>query len=130
MNMNKTFFIGFLGSDPEIRYTQTGTAVAEFSLAVKDGWGDKQKTYWPRLVAFGKTAEMIGNSLSKGRKIMAECRYTQDNYEKDGQKKRSSKFVVEHIEFLDSKKQEQEPSKDFNPNSFGSDTFPEEEIPW
>ena len=75
--VNKVILLGNLGKDPEVKYTQSGMAVARFSLATterakdKDGnWQDK--TEWHSLVAFGRTAEVAGEYLKKGRTIYIE----------------------------------------------------------
>lgn len=63
--LNECKFIGNVGQDPEIRFTPSGSAVANLSLAVSEKWKDKQsgqvneKTEWVRLVGFNKTAEII-----------------------------------------------------------------------
>jgi single-strand DNA-binding protein len=124
--MNSCFFIGNLVRDPEVSYAQSGTAIARFSLAINDGYGDKKKTYFPSFTAFGKTAETIGNTLNKGRKIVVDARYTQDNYEdKDGNKKQSSKFIVNTFEYADSKKT----SEQTDMSELGKDV-PESEVPF
>ena len=64
--LNKAILIGRLGKDPEIRYTQDGRAVANFSIATNEEWKDKntgekkERTEWHRIVAFGKLGEICG----------------------------------------------------------------------
>jgi single-strand DNA-binding protein len=74
--MNKVILIGNLGRDPEIRYTANGTAVANFSIATTERYvkdGEKQdKTEWHSLVAWNRTAEIVGEYLHKGSKIAIE----------------------------------------------------------
>ena len=72
--VNKAILIGNLGRDPELRYTQNGQAVTNFSLATSESWTDKsgertEKTEWHRIVAWGKTAELCAQYLSKGRTV-------------------------------------------------------------
>jgi single-strand DNA-binding protein len=72
--VNKVILLGNLGKDPEVKYTQSGMAVANFSLAtsssVKDKDGNWQdKTEWHNIKAFGRTAEIAGEYLKKGRTV-------------------------------------------------------------
>lgn len=103
--------MGNLARDPEIRYTAAGKAVASFSIAVNrfsGGSGSTQNTadFIP-IVAFDKLAEICGNNLSKGRKILVEGRMQVRNYEgKDGIKRYVTEIVAQNIEFMDSKKSE------------------------
>jgi single-strand DNA-binding protein len=130
--MNKVIITGRLGNDPEIRYTQSGKAVASFSLAVTEGYGDQQKTNWIPTVAWEKLAETIGNSLSKGSRVLVEGRLQIRSYEaNDGQKRRIAEVVAQSIEFLDSKKQSNSDDGNIDVNSFGKDVFPDDgEIPF
>lgn len=70
--VNLVVLLGHCGQDPEVRYSASGTAVANVSLATSSSWkdketGDKQeKTEWHRLVAFGRTAEVMGEFVKKG----------------------------------------------------------------
>jgi len=67
--LNRVQLIGNLGSDPEMRYTPGGKAVANMRLAVNTGFGDNQRTDWFTLVAWEKLAEACNNHLSKGSRI-------------------------------------------------------------
>ena len=76
-NVNKVTLLGRLGNDPELKYTQDGTAIARLSIATsekfKDRSGEQQeKTEWHRCAAFGKAAEIIGEYCKKGDMIYAE----------------------------------------------------------
>lgn len=104
INMNKFIGIGRLTRDPEIRYTQTGKAVASFSIAIDSGYGDNKKADFVPIVVWDKLAEVCGNNISKGRKILVEGRLQIRDYEKDGVKKRTAEIVAQNIEFLDGKK--------------------------
>ncbi|CAL4324556.1 single-stranded DNA-binding protein [Buchnera aphidicola] len=76
--INKVILIGYLGKDPEVRYMQNGSAVANISIATSESWKDKktgdikENTEWHRVVLFGKLAEISGEYLSKGAKIYIE----------------------------------------------------------
>ena len=76
-SVNKVILIGNLGRDPEVRYTQTGTAVANFTLATNEVWNDKsgerqERTEWHRIVVWGKQAEIAREHLSKGKQVYIE----------------------------------------------------------
>ena len=107
--MNKVMLIGNLGKDPEIRYTQAGSAVANFSLATTDRWTDKQgnrqeKTEWHDIVAFDRLADLAQNYLKKGKSIYVEGRLQTRSWEdQQGQKRYRTEVVANVIQFLDSK---------------------------
>jgi single-strand DNA-binding protein len=75
--VNKVILIGNLGRDPEVRYTQGGAAVANFTLATNEVWTDKggerqERTEWHRIVVWGKQAEIVREHLSKGKQVYVE----------------------------------------------------------
>lgn len=72
--MNKVILCGNSGDVAEIRYTKSGKAVANFSLATNDGWGDNKKTNWHKITCWDKTAEFIGEHLTKGATVIVEGR--------------------------------------------------------
>ena len=105
--VNKVILIGNLGRDPELRYTQSGQAVANFSLATSENWNDKssgervERTEWHRIVAWGKTAELCSQYLSKGRTVYVEGRLQTREYEdKEGIKRRVTEIVANNVTFL------------------------------
>ena len=108
-SLNKVMLIGRLGQEPELKYTQSGQAVTNFSLATDEGYtrdGQKvEKTEWHKIVVWGKQAEMCSNYLSKGRLIMAEGKLQTRQWEdQNGQKRYTTEIVAFNIQFLDSKK--------------------------
>ena len=105
--MNKVFLVGNLTKDPELRYTQSGKATARMSIAINQGYGDKQTTDFFNLIAWEKTAELCDKFLSKGSKVLVVGRLKNNNYEKDGVKHYGVDVIVNSIEFLDKKKFEQ-----------------------
>lgn len=114
-----------------MRYTQNGKAVASFSIAVPRTPGaPKEQTDFIPIVAWEKLAEICGNNLTKGRRVLVEGRLQIRTYEAtNGQKRRIAEVVAQHIEFLDYKQAEHsEPGGDYH--GFGSEVFPEEEIPF
>ena len=130
--MNKVILVGRLAQDPEVRYTQSGKAVASFNLAVENNFGNEKKADFIPIVAWNKLAEICGNNIGKGRKILVEGRLQIRSYEdKEGQKKRVAEVIAQTIEFLDYKKSDNDgSSSDVVPESFGSEVFPEEQIPF
>lgn len=132
--MNKVILVGRLAQDPEVRYTQGGKAVASFNLAVNrfgGGSAQKESADFIPIVAWEKLAEICGNNISKGSKILVEGRLQIRSYEaQDGQKKRITEVVAQSVEFLGDKRNKSENNSEVDYNSFGSEVFPEEEIPF
>ena len=108
-NLNKVTLIGRLGQDPEIRYTQSGSAVANATIATNDYWTDKQggkqeRTEWHSLVLWGKLADLAQSYLKKGSQVYIEGRLqTRDWEDQQGQKHYKTEVVVTTMQFLDSK---------------------------
>ena len=106
MSLNKVMLIGRLGRDPEMRYTQSGTAVANFSLATDDNWRDKQgnkqeRTEWHNIVAWGKLADTVNNYLKKGRQVYVEGRLqTRDWTDNANVKHYRTEIVASTVTFL------------------------------
>lgn len=106
--MNNVAMIGNLGKDPEIRYTGSGIAVANFSIAVQRPFKNKQtneyETDWFNCTAFRKTAELVAGSFSKGSKIAFIGRVQNNNYTKDdGTKVYRDVILVENLTFIEPK---------------------------
>lgn len=124
--MNKAIFDGNLAKDPEIRYTQSGTAVCNFTLGVNSGWGDKKRTDWLSVVVWGKMAEACNKNLAKGSKVLVEARIQTRSYDgKDGNKRYVTEFVGSNVEFLGSKKNDAQPTE----SSYG-EPVSDEDIPF
>ncbi|MBI4793792.1 MAG: single-stranded DNA-binding protein [Deltaproteobacteria bacterium] len=107
--INKAIIIGNLGSDPEVRYTQSGTAVANFNVATTEKWKGKdgqmqEQTEWHRVVAFDRLAEICGEYLSKGSKVYIEGRIqTRSWNDKDGNKRYTTEIVAKEMKMLSPK---------------------------
>ena len=72
--VNKVILVGNLGNDPEVRYSQSGSAITTISVATSEQWTDKQgekqeRTEWHRVKFFGRLAEIAGEYLKKGRQV-------------------------------------------------------------
>ena len=106
-SVNKAIVVGNLGKDPEVRYTSGGSAVCNFTVATNEQWKDKsgqkqERTEWHRIVAWGKTAELCGEYLSKGRTVYVEGRIqTRDWQDRDGNKRYTTEIVAQTVQFLD-----------------------------
>ncbi len=107
--INKAILIGRLGGDPEVRYTQSGTAVANFTMATSEKWKDKEgnpqeQTEWHRIVAFARLGEICGEYLSKGSLIYIEGRIQTRQWEdKDGNKRYTTEIVAREMKMLDTR---------------------------
>jgi len=106
--VNKVILIGNLGADPEVRYTQNGTAVANFRLATTETWkkeGEREEqTEWHRVVTFGRLAEICGEYLSKGSKVYIEGRIQTRKWEdRDGNPRYTTEIVAREMKMLSPK---------------------------
>jgi single-strand DNA-binding protein len=105
-SINKVILIGNLGRDPELKYTQSGQAVCNFSIATTEKWkgkdgGMQEKTEWHRIVAWGKTGELCSQYLSKGRPVYIEGRLqTRDWEDKEGNKRQTTEINANTVQFL------------------------------
>ena len=104
--VNKAIIVGNLGRDPEMRSTQSGTQVANFSVATSrqytDSSGQRQdETEWHRIVAFGRLAEICGQYLRKGKQVYIEGRIQTRSWEdQNGQKRYTTEIVCEQMQML------------------------------
>ncbi len=108
-SLNKVFLIGNLGADPEVRYTSSGSAVANFRIATSEVWNDRngerqERTEWHRIVVWGKQAEHCGEYLRKGRSVHVEGRIqTREWEDRDGNKRYTTEIVANSVTFLGSR---------------------------
>ena len=104
--LNHIDIMGRLTRDPELRRTQSGTAVASFTLAVSRDFSDKDKTDFIDVVAWKSTAEFISKYFSKGRTAVVSGRLQMRDWtDKDGNKRRSAEVIAENVYFGDSKRE-------------------------
>ena len=106
-SFNKVVLVGNLTKDPELRYTPKGTAVAKFGIGINRTWKNeagetKEEATFVDVDAFGRTAEVIGQYLKKGRPILMEGRLRLDQWDdkQTGQKRSKLGVVVEGFQFL------------------------------
>ena len=149
MSLNKCLIIGNLGRDPEMRYTPSGTAVTQFSVAVnrntRDEAGEwKKETEWFRVVLFREQAERAAEWLRKGTKVFIEGRIQTRQYEKDGQTHYMTELIAERFANLDPRQRDDEGGDDIRaarpvgpgkapapaPVPAGGDDFGDDPIPF
>ena len=107
-SLNRATIIGNLGSDPEVRSTQAGKAVGNFTVATTEGWGEgedrKEYTEWHRVVVWGKLALTCGQYLKKGRQVYVDGRLQTRSYEDDqGVKRYTTEIIAREVKFLGSR---------------------------
>jgi single-strand DNA-binding protein len=109
-SVNKVILIGNLGRDPEVRYTPSGTAVCNVSVATTRNWkakdsGDKvEETEWHRVVFYDRLAEIAGEYLKKGRPVYVEGRLkTRKWQDKEGVEKYTTEIIAEQMQLLGSR---------------------------
>jgi single-strand DNA-binding protein len=130
--MNKAMVIGNLGNDPEIRYTQKGSAVATFSIATTEMWKDaegvqQEHTDWHRIVAWKGLAEICGDHLKKGSKVYIEGKMQTRKWEENGITRYTTELIAKRMEMLGGKIADKEtpvPAPENNPPS------PDMEVPF
>jgi single-strand DNA-binding protein len=108
-SVNRIMLIGNLGQDPEMRYLPSGEAVANFSIATKEVWKDKQgakqeRTDWHRIEFIGRTAEIAGEYLKKGSQAYIEGSVRYDKWtDKEGVEKTLTKIRGDRLQLLGSR---------------------------
>ena len=116
-SLNKCQLIGRLGDNPEIRYTPSGTCVANLSIATSEQWTDKntgqkqERTDWHRVVFFGKVAEIAGEYCKKGSQIYIEGQIRTEKYQdkKSGEDRYTTKIYGRDLKLLGSRTDSSQP---------------------
>lgn len=105
--LNKVTLIGYLGHDPELRYTAAGDAIAHLTLATTETWKDKatgakkEATEWHRIVLYRKLAEIVGQYLKKGSHVYIEGRLqTRKWTAKDGSDRQTTEIIADEMRML------------------------------
>ena len=125
--VNKVILIGNLGADPEVRFTGSGTAVANFNIATTERFnnreGEKQeRTEWHRIVMFGRQAEIAKEYLHKGRQVYIEGRLQTRQWEdQQGQKRYTTEVVCNNMQMIG--------SRGGGGGGGGGDDFPSQDMP-
>lgn len=108
-SLNKALIIGNLGADPEVRYTQSNTALATFNIATTEKYRDangemKENTEWHRIVAWGRLAELAQQYLRKGSPVYIEGSIQTRQWEdKEGQKRYTTEIKATSMQLLGSR---------------------------
>lgn len=137
-DLNDCKFTGRLGKDPDVRYQPSGAAVCNISIAVQKQWkknGEKQeRTTWVPVTAFGKLAEIMGEYLKSGSRVLISGEFIVDKWQdRDGNDRWTTKIIANDMVMLDSRpsndqnKQNQEQPSSNQGNGF--DDF-DDDIPW
>ena len=135
-SLNKVILIGNLTSDPELRYTPSGTARTRFSIAInrqyKDSSGQLQEdTTFVPIVAWGSQAENCANYLSKGRSVAVEGRLRIDSFENaEGERRKVVEVVAQSVQFLGGPPRQSDASSAPPAAPAPSDQQADEEVPF
>ncbi len=117
--MNVVVLIGRLTRDPELKFGQSGKAYAKFALAVDNPF-KKEEPDFINCTAFGKTAELIGEYLRKGRKAGVTGSLKMNKYEVNGEKRTSYDVVVDRVEFLEARGEGSSEGGSYAPSTEGT----------
>ena len=105
--INKVILVGNLGNDPDVKYSQGGSAITTISVATTEAWKDKQtgqqqeRTEWHRVKFFGRLAEIAGEYLKKGRQVYIEGSLRTDKYTgKDGVERYTTDIIAHEMQML------------------------------
>ncbi len=113
MSLNKCMIIGNLGRDPEMRYTPSGQAVTQFTVAVNRRWKGQnedwqEETEWFRVVVWAERAERVAERLRKGNKVYVEGRIQTRQWEdQTGQKRYTTELVANQVTSLERREREE-----------------------
>ena len=132
--MNAITLLGRLTKNPEARYTSTGKAVTLFTLAVNRPYTNadgQREADFINCQAWGKTAEVVGNHVSKGDRLLVEGRLQIRSYtDKEGVKRYATEVVVNRVEFIEQKKDSNVKTEASPMDDFGSADFEQDSIPF
>lgn len=140
--INKVIIVGNLGNDPELRYSQSGTAMCSISVATSESWKDKasgeqqERTEWHRVKFFGKVAEIAHEYLKKGSQVYIEGKLRTDKYtDKAGVEKYSTDIIADEMQMLGSKGEKtdaprRQPGPSISSQAASDNPFPEDDLPF
>lgn len=110
--LNKAMIIGRLGADPELKYTQSGSAICRFRIATDESYTDKdgnrmERTEWHSITTFQRTAENCNKFLHKGSLVFVEGKLSTRKWQdQNGQDRYSTEISADRVQFLESKQSE------------------------
>lgn len=133
--MNKVILMGRLTRDPEVRYTQTGKVVCQFTLAVDRPFANQEgqrEADFIAIVVWGKIAELCGNSLTKGQRALVDGRLQIRSYDaKDSTKRWVTEIIANSVEFIERRSDTAKPTDEKSEmEAFGQAVPFDEEIPF
>jgi single-strand DNA-binding protein len=136
--VNKVILIGNLGRDPEVRYTASGTPVANFTMATTERWSDpsgerKERTEWHRIVVWGKQAEIAGEYLRKGRQVYVEgSLQTREWTDREGHKRQTTEIRAQRFNMLGAREDGSAPApaEPATAVAEGESAYEEDDIPF
>lgn len=128
--LNKVMLLGNVTRNPEVRYVPgRDLPVAKFGLAINRKTRDKEETCFIDIVAFGRTAEMCGEYITKGMPILIEGRLSYNTWEQEGQKRSKHEVVAENIQFVSSRS-DRNSSSGSSYSEPSADSIDEDDIPF
>ena len=105
--INKVILVGNVGADPEVRYTASGSAVANFNIATTEQWKDKntgekqERTEWHKIVAWGRLGEICGEYLHKGKQVYIEGKLRTKQWEdREGNRRYTTEVIAQTMQML------------------------------
>ena len=120
--VNKTILVGNLGKDPEVRESNAGNPITSFSVATSRKWNDRdnnkqEETEWHNVVCFGKSAEIAGQYLTKGRQVYVEGRLKTSSWDdkETGAKKYKTEIICERFQMLGKRDDAPQGGRDIDP---------------
>lgn len=143
--INKVILVGNLGNDPEVRYSQSGSAITTISVATSESWKDKdgnqqERTEWHRVKFFGRLAEIAGEYLKKGKQVYVEGSLRTEKYtDKSGVEKYSTDIIANEMQMLGGvggderpqRKPQDKPQRQERASApAGDPSFPDDDIPF
>lgn len=133
--MNNYIGIGRIVNNLELRSTNNGNSVCQFTIAINDGYGEKERTDFIDCVAWNKRAESICKYCDKGVKVAIEGKLQTDTYEKDGKKIKTTKVLVNEITFIEKIKNannepKEETTEEADPFKEFGDEIADEDLPF
>ena len=125
-DLNTTTFIGRMTADADSKSTDSGSTITKFSIAVNDGYGEKEHTSFFNCICFGKLADIIQQYGSKGKQVLISGSAYQNTWsDKDSGAKRSAvEFRVNHFQMVGAKSEESSPQPEVNNKPFNDDDLP------
>lgn len=109
MSVNKAIILGRLGQEPELKYTKSGTAICNMSIATTESWNDKssglkqERTEWHKIVVYGALAELCSKYLAKGKQAFVEGKIQTRMWEdKENNKRYTTEIIASTVQFINS----------------------------